>query len=314
MIKSTIINISRKIHNIRYGVSYPPRNIEVTVKRQGLIWNLDLTSCIAESMYYNGYWEKNSTKLVKKIVRKGDVVFDIGANIGYYSCILSRLVGNKGHIYCFEPISKYVKRLKDNIKVNDLRNITVVKKVVSDICVPQKLQVGPSSARTFCGLGEYNHTEVVESITLDKYITEENGIRRVDFVKIDVDGFEIEIISGAEDTLRKYKPIMLVEFCPEAQEKVGNTTGDLLKLLQSFGYSLYSEYTGIEYKREYDFLKELSLSGSGSINVICIPYNYNYNSLKIKNILGSAFIKTIYWKGKWRMLNIITHYLLREKK
>ena len=80
----------------------------------------------------DGFYEPKETELVKREVKKGNIVIDVGASIGYYTLLLSRLVGNSGKVFAFEPFENRIEILKQNIDINDYSNITIEKKIISD--------------------------------------------------------------------------------------------------------------------------------------------------------------------------------------
>lgn len=172
-------------------------------------------------IYYHGLYEEEETSIIKKIVKEQMNVLDIGANIGYFSLMMANLIGPKGKVYAFEPNPKMFLRLKKNLEINPS---------YSDQIEINQLALGNMEgiAKLFCpppgleGLGGLRNTKRipidktinVNVITLDKYVKEHN-IKKIDFIKLDVEGGEYDVIKGAEDTLTKNHPIILFE----AEEK-----------------------------------------------------------------------------------------------
>jgi FkbM family methyltransferase len=79
-----------------------------------------------------GGWDFEETKFLKKIIKKGDTVIDVGANIGYYTLLFSKLVGKEGKIYAYEPLPENFKLLKKNIFINKYKNIVLINRALSN--------------------------------------------------------------------------------------------------------------------------------------------------------------------------------------
>ncbi len=138
-------------------------------------------------------------------IRKGEVVIDAGANIGLFTAFASKKTGPTGRVYAFEPVERTKRLLETNVKNNGLENAQVVPFALggadSEIIfsVPDKL--GDSSPYQ-----QGNHrTEKARQIRLDSFL-EENGIGRLDFIKADIEGMEREMLRGAENSIKRFKP------------------------------------------------------------------------------------------------------------
>src|SRR5690242_8873726 len=82
--------------------------------------------------YWIGTWEWDKQRLVQKLLRSGDSFFDVGANVGFYSLLASRLVGSAGRVVAFEPLPRNVQALKEHLRINRVRNVTVWEAAVSE--------------------------------------------------------------------------------------------------------------------------------------------------------------------------------------
>ena len=185
------------------------------------------------------FFEPQQTKLVFKEVKKGTTVFDVGANIGYYTILASKLAGNKGRVYAFEPDKRNLRLLKENIKINDCQNVTIIPKVVSEkngkvIFYSNLLSQGESS---LAKIG-FSKKERVKSTNLDDFIRKEK-IGNVDVLKIDVEGAEIGVINGGRKFLEKNKGCKIfIECNPKALNQFGFDGSDLTKKLRKLGFSV----------------------------------------------------------------------------
>jgi FkbM family methyltransferase len=164
-------------------------------------------------------------------------LFDVGANLGMYSLMAARRVGPQGEVHAFEPTPRLVRKVRDNAGLNGFSNI-----VVNQVAVADKL----GTAQFFlCADDDQSSLAAVSdsvisvrTITLDDYIAE-NGIPRVDLMKIDVEGAEVRALEGGERLLsRPYAPTIFLEINPLALEKMGSSAGALESLLRGHGYTL----------------------------------------------------------------------------
>jgi FkbM family methyltransferase len=159
---------------------------------------------------------------------------DIGANIGYHTFRMSKLTGPSGRVYAVEPTSWAYRKLTRNASLNpDLNNITFSQVGLSNIdtgIVPVQFQ----SSYRLDGK-QQSATENIELVTLDTYLEREN-IKKLDFIKLDVDGFEGKILQGAAKSLTKLKPSILMELNPATMLENGDDPDDMVQLLVQAGY------------------------------------------------------------------------------
>jgi len=147
-------------------------------KNGDMFWLNPKSSVVDQSIINFGYFERESTEATIKLIKKGDVVIDIGANIGYYTVLLSRLVGEKGKVYAFEPTNAYKNILTLNIKENSLKNVQIIKVGLSDIKKRVSISVTESSATIHPTSENIINKELINLTTLDEFI-ERNKIKKV---------------------------------------------------------------------------------------------------------------------------------------
>ncbi len=160
-----------------------------------------------------GTYERHVVAVMRARLTEGMVAFDVGANAGYFSLVMARLVSARGRVVAFEPDPKNVKALRANIAANCLSNVTCVAKAVSDTS-------GPVSFATFdyslVGQIATEHTPddaavlEVDGVTLDDYVYE-NGCAPPHFIKIDVEGAEHKVLYGASRVLKQARPVVVAE-------------------------------------------------------------------------------------------------------
>lgn len=177
---------------------------------------------IIDPLFYNfGYVETYDIRVFINLIQKENVIFDIGANTGIYS-VLSSIVMDQSVVYSFEPYPVNYIRLNENITLNARKNIQTVQKAVGAektsivFTVPAEDMISDTSSvlesfskSTYEGRIKWKSIEV-EQVTVDDFCIE-NDINRVDLMKIDVEGYEMDVLRGALKTIQKDRPIILLE-------------------------------------------------------------------------------------------------------
>jgi FkbM family methyltransferase len=232
---------------------------------------LNKTSYIDKNIRDFSIWEPVSTKIVKNVVKPGDIVLDIGANIGYYTVIMSKIVGEQGKVLAFEPTKHFGEVLKENIKVNNLENVTVYEYGLSDKDTNSNIFIGDNSATIHWAENKGNliNNETIPLKTLDSMI-DSLKIEKINFIKIDVDGHEPFFLKGAWKTISKYKPKILLEIDHAHYLKAGFTAWDFYNEIKDRGFHIYSEKNMSEYPSLDSFLFECGNFDHG-MNVLIIP-------------------------------------------
>ncbi len=189
--------------------------------------------------------EKLTTQIFKEAVKDGYNVVDIGANIGYYTLLAARLVGEKGKVYAFEPEPRNYDMLLKNITLNGYTNVVVEQKAVSNVAGIVKLYLSSVDieAHTLCeyhDLPEFDTRRFVEveSVTLDEFFSDRES--QIDVIKVDCEGAEAAIISGADRVIRENRKLkMFIEFWPSAIKEMGYFPEELARsLLDNYGFSM----------------------------------------------------------------------------
>ncbi len=144
----------------------------------------------ANKAYVFGTYEPEITRVLQQVVREAWLALDIGAHIGYYTLLFSRLVGPQGRVVAFEPSSENFQMLKANIELNACSNVVLEKKAVADGSGRRVLARNDAAPLSSTGsLVWGSGGEEVETISLDEYFR--GGLQRVAFVKVDVEGAEL---------------------------------------------------------------------------------------------------------------------------
>lgn len=197
------------------AVSEGKNRVEIAAGgNEGLEMFLELKS---EKEYWLGTYESDLQKAASALIEVDQIIYDIGANIGYLSLMFAKQTGPGGHVYAFEALPGNVDRLKENIEVNGYQErVTVVNAAVTDRSGEVEFLIGPSSAmgkvQGSAGRHSFDYQEKIsiEGISIDEYV-ELSGIPFPNIIKLDIEGGETLALRGMEKILMNVKPIVLLE-------------------------------------------------------------------------------------------------------
>jgi FkbM family methyltransferase len=215
---------------------------DLEVTRGRLRWMLNPSDFMQSGLFWLGEQDRWDVFHIKRMLRPGAVVFDAGANFGYYSLVIAASLGAACEVHAFEPNAKTYERLARNIELNELGGaVRAYKLGLSDSegtgrMVEREGNSGAASVETTA----QGDTELT---TLDAFCAA-RAVRRVDFVKIDIEGFEERMLRGATETLRRHKPPMLVELNPSTLVRENSSVERVAELLSAYGYKLYESRRG----------------------------------------------------------------------
>lgn len=197
---------------------------------------------ISKQIYFFGIFEPLETKLFKNSLREGMVVLDIGANIGLFTLISAKIIGEAGHVYAFEPSQDNFQILERNVLLNHFNDkVSLIKAAVASETMSGKLLLakdGGSHSITFSGVKNNVPIEDVDFVRIDDFV-QLRSLSRIDVIKVDAEGADFEVLKGAVETLRKFSPMLFVEFAERTLCKFGTTPKEMLDFIISFGYKPY---------------------------------------------------------------------------
>lgn len=212
----------------------------VTVQGSKMVLNPNDT-IVSRVIRRDGIWEPLETKLFAREIQPGDVVIDVGANIGYYTLLAARRVGPTGHVYAFEPEPEAFALLQRNVQLNGYDNVTPVPKALGRENGRLQLYLAKKNRgdhRVYDPTGRRPSIDV-DVITLDAYLVEQS-VERVDFLKVDTQGAECSILDGARHTIAKHPEMAVVmELTPHSLAELGDDPRGCLERLQAAGYALH---------------------------------------------------------------------------
>jgi len=216
---------------------------DITIKHH---WTGD--PLFLHSFRHKDYWvhgkrrEHETMQFIARIVRPGDIAVDVGAHIGYIGLYLTKLVGPQGHVYCFEPGSNNHPYTAKNLGTHP--NTTVFQKGVGDSCGQLEFVIENLSGQNNSFLKNYecldllqksqglraeSQVQLIDVVTLDSLM---DDVGRIDFVKVDAEGFEWPVLKGAQRLLATQSPAITLEMQFDRQEQFENVA--------SHGYRLFS--------------------------------------------------------------------------
>ncbi len=199
--------------------------------RLGIRFECDLDDKLTRAIYYSGFAFPD-VRALKRIIRRGSVVLDVGANIGYYSLLFAKL---GAAVHAFEPFPDTLCKLRRNLELNPTLAVSVWELALSNheghvsMAVPDATNCGCNFLGT--GVGDIKMT------TLDAFVLA-HDLRRVDFIKADIEGSEVALLEGSAETIGRFRPIMIVEINPSTLDRFGKTSADLVELLGKYRYRL----------------------------------------------------------------------------
>lgn len=222
-----------------------PEFVKVKVNDYEMIINKNGKG-IEKDLLLNKTREPISTKIMKTWCTPGSVVLDIGANIGYYTILAAKNVGKKGKVYAIEPAKYSYSLLKKNIKLNNLKNVKLYNIAFGDYNGKLKIYIEEASNyNSPIPVGKKNEIEVVPCYKIDTFFKKMK--RKPDIIKIDVEGYEYNILKGAEKTLNHVEKIFVeLHFPLIEKEKMIS----LLKMLKNKGFKLKKMV--LEWERNVD--------------------------------------------------------------
>lgn len=201
---------------------------------------IDPMSKFGMILLQQGEYEPHMTETLENILKPSGVFVDIGANEGYFSILAGRIVGSTGRIIAVEPQERAALILAENIKLNALSNVTVVRAAVSDRVGQASLHLSPDTNTGSTSLIQTTRyrlpTEAVQTATLSE-LFERYRIEVADLVKVDIEGFEYEAILGSPNIFRERRVRYLaLELHPPLLERKGVEANAIMKFLAECGY------------------------------------------------------------------------------
>lgn len=218
-------------------LTYKPEAMVTKINKSKMLL-FPKTGDINTDLYYYRKREPICTEFLisSGVIKKRDTVLDIGANIGYYALIEAQLVGTGGTVYAIEPVAGNYRMLKNNVRLNGLANVSTYQLAFGDR--NEHAEIFVSNKSNLCAMnkdavgGEVLGVQDVQMMTVDQFLV---GKKPPSLVRMDVEGFEYEIIKGMEQTL-KGKPNILLELHAQPSYLEPEKLDELLQILEDCQY------------------------------------------------------------------------------
>ena len=203
---------------------------------------VDPFDAVGGEIYRNGQFEPETVAFVIKHLKEGMTFIDIGANIGQYTLLASKIVGDSGQVVTVEAVPDTFAKLDKNISINNLKNVIGHNVALSDTVGYATFHLGhygnsgASSLKPTINTG--GHKIKVKLNTLDNILADSN---KADIMKIDVEGAEFMVLSGGRRVLEELKPMLILEFSDESLTgEFATSTADLISLLNKLNYAVFT--------------------------------------------------------------------------
>ncbi len=204
------------------------------------------TDHIQQQLFWYGYYEKDAILLWQQLVHKDSCVIDIGANIGYYS-VVAAYKTESGRVYAFEPLNEAYGQLLQNINTNKFTNIQTYPVAVTNLAGKELFYISGPDNTGMSGLKQADNfsgnTEMITTVLLDDWIKNIHT-RKIDLIKMDIEGAEMNALYGMQDIIKQYQPVFFIEINQLHLQKFGYTPSQVYHFLFSLGYAAYMPVSG----------------------------------------------------------------------
>lgn len=214
-----------------------PRDREIEIDVAGYRFRCNLAEFIQRSLFLWGH-DQDAFKFIRSRVRPGDTFVDVGANVGIYSLIASQIVGSNGRVISVEPNPSTFARLSRTVAENNIANITLCNVGLADTSAKLELYTGTSEGNDTASMlpGVSTKSVTVAVLPLDR-LAEQCGVEKIDYMKIDVDGFEHKVFAGAGKLMASGKiRNVQCEFSDIHLRIVGSTPQKLHDVITGHGF------------------------------------------------------------------------------
>jgi FkbM family methyltransferase len=236
----------------RFPVDYGKKTIAHFIKLPGeeIIYTnslgvklrIDPAEYQMKQIYLYDYYEKNTIRHLKRLCERSFTFVDVGANIGFYSLVMGKLLQETGIVYSFEPNGYTYEKFKENIELNQLHNISLHKVGLSDtekdVDIVYNLH-NSGTASIFKSATAAEKKETIRVMKFDDFCNVEN-LENINLLKVDIEGSELPFLMGAEYALKQNQKLaMAVEMMDENCVSIGYTISELFQYIIGLGFKAY---------------------------------------------------------------------------
>lgn len=242
--------------------------LEIKSKFHGYRMVMDISKWNDRLSYFLGrYYDLPTQLLIQNSVRPGDSFIDVGANTGMITLLAAYHTGKTGCVHAFEPNPLAFQQLQATITNNELQQVSLYHCGLSDEQTELTLTVPTdvTGLGTFTQLPEKDRSLISNQYQVPVYRGDEqlpDNLPGATFIKIDVEGFEVNVIKGFSQTLQKLRPVVMTEVVAGYLERAGSSVGELCSLMGDFGYEVFN----LEAKRDgFGYRLQLSKAKEGNM-------------------------------------------------
>ncbi len=261
-----------------------PEQIFSKVKQRSFhVIGSSVDQSLVQHIEVNGCYEPHVQLVISKFLKAGDICIDIGANIGVHSILMSKIVGEMGHVFCYEASPSNHAYLKNNLSINSCENVSSEQVGLWDEAIELEFsyveEVAGCSFFSTSGVRE-GEKQLVACQTLDSLIPVNPCNQKISLIKVDTEGSEIHVIRGAFATIQRNHPIIVLEINPETMKRFFSSgVQELYQVILTLGYVVHwikSDGSLNELKDLDDVQLVFEREGLQWIDVACIPINSNF--------------------------------------
>lgn len=221
-----------------------------------------------------GFWDESISSILLSKLTPGDVCVDVGANIGFLSLLAASIVGPTGRVLAIEPLKDIANQIQRSKELNEFSQLEILTVACGEKC--EKLVIHASEDTAVSSFLAQNETlkkyqdVIVTVVPLDEIA---KNLEKVTLIKIDVEGFELEVLRGARRTIEKHQPILVIEYSPSFYDGVSSDIKfKIVDILEKFGYSvqLIESHSKLSAVIAPQLLLEEPYS-RGVWNILCMP-------------------------------------------
>jgi FkbM family methyltransferase len=209
------------------------------------LWVHPRKGTLSRAVIRRGYWEPGVTAAFVEHLAPGAGVIDIGANFGHFTLTAANRVGRDGIVIAFEPEPRTFALLSENVRLGAYANVRIEQKAVSDSAGVLALAIDTGNpgghSLTAANIAAGAERVDVDVVTIDGYLAAHLPGRRIDVIKIDVQGFESHVLRGARALIARDHPVILCEIAPYMVVESGGVVGDLFAMLADYDAFVLSE-------------------------------------------------------------------------
>lgn len=273
-IPGAFIKLSLCFRDYHFDFAFRCPRINVTWSAAGF------PDLLTRHILFGGLYQEDVLVSLCHVIRKGDVIFDVGGHHGLMAIVSAMATGRTGKVVTFEPNPHARAYIEKHLLLNRAPDVSDV--VIESVALSS--QKGESLFYIQSGEMTWNSTILKEfapsetsisvtTTTMDDYVSRTGLIPRV--IKIDTEGSDFMVLQGARETLIKHKPVLIVEFNPISAQAAGVTLSEYIKFLEKLGYELAvlkRSFLGrYKFNEQEPFCEARHTAANGLANVVCIP-------------------------------------------